>query len=193
MCAILPVAMAAVSIAGAAAQHAAQQSQANAAGKYQNKRYNAVSEEALGSYGRDLSQLSLRDQQESVASAQAAGHNRMEADATVGTISNRAAAAGVSGKSVNAAINEFRVIEWENDFNIWRNRAWQSAQIETNKQASRANAQSRISGAAPQPIQQPSSAGLVIAAGSGVMAGINSHVQSLPTGTDSFWTRPLFG
>jgi hypothetical protein len=64
-----------------------------------------------------------------------------------------AAAAGVSGNSLNAAMNQFSAFEFQNDFNVWRNREWQRAQLRRELEGVRAGTQSNISAATPSPLQ----------------------------------------
>lgn len=188
MCEPVSIATAAISIAGTVAAASAKQSEANASARFQGKRYTDTATQALDSYRRTLGQLSLRDSQEAVAATQQANTNASQGRQVRGRAAALAAAAGVSGTSVNAALTEFDTINWENDFNIWRNRQWQSAQIRENMAGARAQAQGQISGVTPSPVYGPSGLATGLGVASGALSGVNTYMDV--TGKD-LWGRPL--
>lgn len=175
----LGVTTAVMGVGSAVAGASSQASAAGAQGRFQNARYKANAESALGSYRRAIDGLSLRDQQESAAATAQAEANYRQGITGRSRAAVMAAAAGTSGRSLTDALNQFSAMEHENDFNIWRNREWQRAQMRQELEGARANAQSQISGAAPAPIQGVNYAALGLQIGGSVLGGFNAAYGSM--------------
>lgn len=160
-----------LSAATSVADAATQSSQANASARESNERYRSISEAAIESYQTDLKQLSIRTAQEDAAISQAATQNAEQAEDARGATLVRAAGAGISGASVEALLSEFSSIESENAATIARNREWSRRSISDTAEKLRADAQQRISGAAPRKTYGPSPFALALdVAGAGLQA-----------------------
>jgi hypothetical protein len=181
--------MAAIAVGGAIAQGVGQQKQASAQAKFQNTRYKSIASESIRSYQSSLNDMNVRNAQEDTAATQAADANAKQAQATRSRASVLAAAAGTSGNSVNRALADFSRMEYSNELNIWRNRAWQRDAFNRQADALQAQAQGRISSGTPGPVTGPNWAALGIQAAGGVTGAAAYHQQRMDAKGLDFWGR----
>jgi hypothetical protein len=169
-------------MAAAGMQYAAQNQAASDAAAYQNDQYKSVSAAALDSYRRSIGQLQLRDSQEFAAASQAGELNSRDASAAAGAEAARQGAAGITGNTADLLMRDFASIESTNEAGIRTGYRWQLAQIHEEMRGLQAQAQGRISAAAPQTIRRPSAlalgVGLAGSAASGASSLYNLEMKS---------------
>ena len=166
------------------ANYAAQSSAASNAAEYQNKRYSAVSVEALRDYFLKTDQINQRQDQETLAAGDQAMQINAAARAEQGAYRTYAGESGVSGNTAKALMRQFEAISATNQLVTETNLKWNRNQLDLQKQGYYAEAKSRIAGAAPQPVQAPSLLGLGLGLVGGASQGVaNNYDKFFPPKT----------
>lgn len=145
-----------VGIGSAAASAVGQASTASANQKTANKKYNSIATAATENYLANLTQLGIRGDQEDAAATQTGRELQKQAAVATGSVKTGAAAAGVSGNTVDALLAEFAGIEGENMAAIQRNQAWARMARQDQARSLRSGTQQQISSAAPTQYTGPS-------------------------------------
>lgn len=179
--------MLALSVASTAAQYKSQSDEASATGKYQNKRYKSVAEEAIKSYRYQLTDLAIRDSQEEAAAAERDKAMTEQGRVAASSAAVSAAERGVSGASIEDLYANFDAIEANQHYIHQTNEKWRKDQLRRQAQGLHADTQSRISGAAPAPVQGPSllAAGLTI--GGAVAGAAGKDIERNPHNWSKAW------
>lgn len=175
MCEPLSIAATGLAIAGQVAGAKAEADRAKAVAEYQNKRYTDNAGAATTAYLDDISRLQIRQNQENEAAVQRSFGISRQYQRAAGTIATTAAARGVSGESVQNLLDDFQRLEAENQFAIQRNRAIREDQMYAQMRGLYADAQSRISRAAPRPVSGPSNLALGLQVGGSVLGGLDDY------------------
>lgn len=179
--AALAPALLATSVVSSVGGFVGQAMQANAQGKFQRSQYAAVSKEAAESYSDQVAAGNEQLAQESAAVARQSLLNAREGDQGAGIAAVRAAAGNVGGVTAAELVNEFDMLTAENENILRTNLAWSRDQMGRNFQGVQAQAQSRITSAAPSPIAGPNVFGLLTDLGSGFLNyQINQRVLKEP-------------
>lgn len=131
--------------ANAAASSQASRRQA----QFQNRQYQSVATAALRDQISQNDQLAIRFSEERSAASQQSEASRLQAQAGRATAAVSAAARGVSGVSVAELLDDYDRIESGNEFIINENLGFISRQLGVEAEGVAAQAQSRISSAAP--------------------------------------------
>ena len=142
--------------AQAGLQYAGQSAAADAQSEYQNNQYTSTAKAAMAAYKQNITQAASQVSQESASVSDQVMKIQAAAGQAVGSANVSAAERGVTGGSVDALINDFSRIETTNKFNMETNLGWLKGSIFDSLKGSAAGNQSRISSAAPRPIQGPS-------------------------------------
>lgn len=164
----------ALGTAAAVANHKAQSSAAKQQNDFQNKQYTEVSKSAIEAYRRGTNQLLIRDSQETAAAFRQAAQSSTELRTGKSSAKTLVKAAGLSGNSMQDLLREYDRIDADNQFVMDTNLKMTKGQIRENIEGLRADAQSRISGAAPQPVSRPSSLALALNVGSAGLQAANT-------------------
>jgi hypothetical protein len=157
---------ASLAIASIAAGYAAQRQQVQRQSKYQNEMYSKNAESALNNYYAAQKQLGIRAQQDEISTSEEAALARSVALTDRSTAEVMAGESGVTGNSIQSLFSSYDAIDAANQMKISRNQKWRIAQANEDAKSARAQTQSAISSATPQPLSLPSllQAGLQIGA-----------------------------
>jgi hypothetical protein len=171
----------ALMVAGTATQFVGQQQQASSQNAMNRQRQELGTERALQNYRLQTSQAYKRMQQEREATGQEireVARQSRRAQAT-GTVS--AGEAGVTGKSVDAMLDDFERQELMYQTNIKRNQEWREDNTKDQLEAIRIGTQGRVEDLQFMPAQRPSFLGAALRIG-GQVAG---YYAAQPTFTDN--------
>lgn len=171
-----------MSAASAGASAYGQSQAAGAEADYQNNQYSATAQASLEAYRRTIKQSADQVNQEAANSSDQALQLRAAAGQARGSVSTSAAERGVTGDSVETLLGDFSRIESTNSFNLETNLGWFKGQIAENLAGVRAGGQSRISGAAPRPIQGPNILGSVLGFGSSALGSYDTYARQTKSG-----------
>lgn len=158
MCApaIIPIAIGAISAAGAAASYASQKDAADAQSAYGKDVHRYVKKSATANYYQQVQQIQGRLGQEKVRTSDEALKNTLAAARAKSNASVVMGERGVQGNSVNVLLSDFDRIEAQNHDALSTNYQWMQQQAGQDILASRAAALDRIHGSTPQPVAYPS-------------------------------------
>ena len=171
------------------ASYAQANSAANAQEEYQNRVFEETRRSANANFLAQAAQQNLRIRQEDESVQQEAQFTEIERARASSSAQVAAGAAGVSGLSVDALLADFdrsalmRTGTNERNLSIFRR---QSAE---ELRGLEANRRSRISGATPQPVQRPSTLGLIASIG-GIAYGYAGTQTQAPAPVET--RRPTF-
>lgn len=195
MCApaAIPLVLFAVSAAATTAATVQQAQQASNAAKEQNAKYRSVSDAATINYYENLKQLAIQGDQENAALSQAGQQVAASATAARGTVQARAAAAGISGVSVEALLGEFSAIEAASNADLSRNREWAGMARADTARSLRANMQQQLSSAAPNRIYGPSVGGYLASMAGQAASAYSMYRANVPPYSSSSPTLPSAG
>jgi hypothetical protein len=125
----------------------------------------------MAAYRRGVNQLLIRDSQEVSAFTREAETAKRTVGSQKATARSVMSAAGLAGNSVNQLLAEFDRLDADNELALGTNLSIRRQQLRENMEGLRADAQSRISAAAPQPVNSPSPFALALDVGA---AGLNA-------------------
>lgn len=177
--ALVPLAISAVSTG---VQYQAQSSVAHAQASYQNRQYQAISKSALDSYKLQINGIETRIQQESAATSQQLLENREQGRASRGQVSVYAGNAGITGGIVTELMNQFSALEAANASTLVTNFNQRKAQLREEEKGLMANAQARITGATPAPVNKPSTLALGLNLANAGLSSLDKGLSQLPGG-----------
>lgn len=158
-------------VGSAVANYAAQGSAAKQQAEFQNRRYAQTAQASLAAYRRGVNQLLIRDSQEVSAFTREAETAKRAVGSQKATARSVMSAAGLAGNSVNQLLAEFDRLDADNELALGTNLSIRRQQLRESMEGLRADAQSRISAATPQPVSSPSPFALALDLGS---AGLNA-------------------
>lgn len=167
MCDPISIATFAISAASSIAQYSEQMAQSK-----------AVEKNAQQTFRNDIDQLSLRQIQEANATAQKDKQTTLEVAEKSAEVEASAAAAGVSGISVDNLVADVQRRGARNKVTQYENLKMTVQQIQQEKKGVRATAQSRINSA-----PRPSALGLVAGIGGAALEGYNAHTKYMAGAT----------
>jgi len=183
--ATISLALFAVGAAATTAATAQAANQAKETATTNNKRYNSIAEAAAENYRANLGQLAIRGDQEYAAAVQEGQQLTQAADAARGTVRTRAAAAGVSGNSVNALLDEFSAIEAASLSDLNRNQQWGAMSRQDTVRSLQSNMQQQLTNAAPSRIYGPSTAGYLASMAGLALQSYGTYQKNAPATGDN--------
>ena len=159
------------------AQYKAAADQAKQQSDFQNRQYVETADNAVTAYRRGINQLLIREDQETEAAFQEARAAALETASQKASTRNAMVAAGLSGNSAQDVFNEYDRVEADNQLVIDTNLRMTRSQLREQMAGLRADAQSRISAAAPQPVNRPSRFAALLNVGASGLAAANVYRQ----------------
>jgi hypothetical protein len=190
MMANLAIAGMAVSAATTGLSFYGQAQQAAEQQRVMNDRYRAVGDAASSEYRFNLGQLAIRDEQEFAAASLEMQKVSSKNAANVSTAKTVLSARGLGGAGVKGMLDTYRSLEYTDAYVMDRNIKWRRQQGVAERQSMAAGFQSRMAGAAPNKVGEPSTAALVASLGSDLFHGINDFNRGLTTEERAaFWGR----
>ena len=154
-----------MTVAGTATQYVGQQQQASAQNAMNRQRQELGTERALQNYRLQTSQAYKRMQQEREATGQEIREVSRQSRRAQATGAVSAGEAGVTGKSVDAMLDDFERQELMYQTNIKRNQEWREDNTKDQLEAIRIGTQGRIEDLQFMPAQRPSFLGAALRIG----------------------------
>lgn len=189
------LAAAGIAIAGSVVSYNAQQEQTDAAkdsargqAAYGAKRYLNTAEAAMESYRFQTGQIIQRTGQEDIQTDDLLQQNADQGASARSSVTAGAAAAGVSGNTVQALLRQFGALEAENAYKLNTNRMWSHTQAQDQMKGLQAQASARINDAMPNSINTfggPSLAALGLDIAGSALKGFDRWAQNHPGGGSS--------
>jgi len=181
-----------MTVAGTATQYVGQQQQASAQNAMNRQRQELGTERALQNYRLQTSQAYKRMQQEREATGQEIREVSRQSRRAQATGAVSAGEAGVTGKSVDAMLDDFERQELMYQTNIKRNQEWREDNTKDQLEAIRIGTQGRIEQLQFMPAQRPSFLGAALRIG-GQVAGYYADLPNPDAGAATPYVNPYTG